>query len=710
MSKYLFISFLNFLLFFTFITSSYAQSVEPDTAYIPTVETDSIVSESAEKIKMEAISVVRFSSSASAYLKWSIPSVSPSAYTLRFKILGGSSWTTGTTSSLEKIISNLQLDTSYICEFVPVGVVDSTKYASSCLISTYEQTEPIIVSHNLYNELSEWFVDDSPTKTFCELIDESDVALFEKLAFLQKYIFDNESFVNAGSSTDFSDWYPSRVSSLTNETCIPEWLTDCRCQVITDGANHASPGNTDFLNAKITPKVVDKVAKSNNNKRTYVDRYEAGTAKFIGLHQDEARGMEYEMSNLSGADDPTAVSPSVSSIQFILGCLGRDEGTGLNTNLPEECNCQRPLHVSYSYTTHLIATAEKKGCAWSKGAAAQAEDLAAVIVHNIKTGDLTALDAGKYMVSRKCDSGWNPNWWINLVRVGASIASYYVTTLGPSATGIPTQAQIDDLVEAIEVLIGTPFANQSGSCGTTDGSQVLVSNTKNLTLQPNLPLRISMYSSYYAKVRGYGCWIADAGIASDYYLLGVVESENTEDPECCADKFATYIVGSLSSDSAPSPTLESDVELDAINTIQNRLNSVAYDLALYGTWYNHHVNPFTGYIDDLVHEFDRLRGESCTIDLPFMRLSDSNTITAENNRISLSNDNTTINLELKSSSPSRVSLFDMTGRLIQVIYAGDINPGSFQIDIPTHVLPNGGYIVNFRIGELVYNHPIFIAK
>lgn len=690
------------------ITNTYAQE-DPDS--ISYVENDSIIFESPVQINLESVSVVRFSTDARVYLRWTAPVVSATGYTVRYKLLGATGWTTGTHSTLEKIITSLQLDTSYVLEILPTGVADPSKYQESVVFSTYPQVEPIIVSHDLFNELTAWFSNESETRSFCEFMDDAPVDLFEKLAFLQRYVFNNEAFSDGGSSTNFLDWYPSTFSSFGGEICLPEWATECQCKVISSGSNFASPGKIDDVNGIINPKIVQKIARGGGNKRkTFVDRFEAGAARFIGLRQDASVGMEYEMSNLSGADDATAATSAASTIQFFLGCLDRDEGQGLNTNLPEECDCDRPLHISYQYSTSLIVKAEKKNCPWSMGAAAQAEDLAVVVVHDIKTGELTALDAGKYMVSRKCDSGWNPDWWIALLNIGGTVGEYYATSNGGSGNTNPTSGQIGNLIDGITTLIGTPFAIQSGVCGTTDGDQVLVHGNNTLSLLPNRPIRITLFSSYYAKVKGYGCWRAEAGIASDYYLLGVVESELTEDPECCADKFATYIVGSLGSESVPDPLNPSDVELDPVNTIENRLGSVANDLALYGSWYNHSINPLTGLIEDLVYEFNRLYGSSCSLEIPFQAPTINLLDASINTPVAPVKENMTIDLHAKEVSLGQISIFDFSGRLIRVIYSGQINVGINNLDLGIGYLANGSYILHFNIGGQLLNRLILIAN
>ena len=125
-----------------------------------------------------------------------------------------------------------------------------------------------------------WFTGGRGDTTFCDFIDDNDINVNEKLSFLQKYAFDNEDFIDAGNSTDIIDFYPSRFDSLNTRTCLPRFLSNCRCMVISNGSNYAKPGERDYINVKIKPRVVQKIARAPHDK-TYVDRFEAGAAKFI---------------------------------------------------------------------------------------------------------------------------------------------------------------------------------------------------------------------------------------------------------------------------------------------------------------------------------------------------------------------------------------------------------------------------------------------
>jgi hypothetical protein len=287
-----------------------------------------------------------------------------------------------------------------LLQIIPTGVGSLVNYAlQDGAFTTRPQSEPIQVSQKFYNNLASWFIGNRGDTTFCEFIDSLDININEKLSFLQVYTFDNENFVNAGSSTDKIDYYPSRYDTLNNERCLPGFET-CNCKVITDGSNHSKPGVRNTTTSTITPRAIVKIERAPHDK-TFVDLFEAGAAEFVSLRQDEgAGGMFHEMSNTPNSDDETVVTTEASRLAFFIGCIN---GSGYGTNmLPTECECSWPLYLSYEYTTNLYVSAQIGGCVFgSRGAGAQSEDLALVVAYNLKTGEVTPLDGNKAAIGRK---------------------------------------------------------------------------------------------------------------------------------------------------------------------------------------------------------------------------------------------------------------------------------------------------------------------
>jgi hypothetical protein len=665
------------------------------------LDDDTLFYQSPLPITIEAESVVRFANTADVYLKWSAPP-DVSAYTVSYKLgIENTNWTSVQRSTNELILENVPLDIELLWEVFVVGDTEPPKYQSDFgAVSTSTQREPIEVSSKLYSKLEGWFSKEENNEGFCEFFRSLDVHQYEKLAFLQAYSFENASFTKPTnpSSADLRDWYPSTAITGTGDgdECVrvPD-LGGCNCRVVTSGANLAVP-NGGYGNYKITPKI---------NLTLAAHRYEAGAAKFISLKQNKggafgAGADDRSMSNLQGASDSSGVTTEASEIVFFLGCM---KAGGFVTNLPASCLCERPLDIYYEYTTRLHVKAKTKSCVWSKGAEATAEDLAFVGVYEGKTGDITPLAAGQDMLSASCRSNWNPQFWIELLDVLTPLGQYYLQRLDTTQSRIPTTNQLTQFINGLQTLLNTSISNNSGSCETPQHDKVLVSGSATYTLRPNSPIRVGLFSSYYVRTRGYGCWEAQAGVASDYFLMGVVESQ-LESSECCAEKFANYVVGSLSS---PPPTWPSwlggpHFSLSAVNSIENRLQDVGFNLSIYGSWNGLDEDPGSGIIL-LEHEYDRLWGPSC-IDDEFRGSAERSVEQSSNQhkvKVYPSVVGQHLNVEINADSPafSQIRLLDLRGGVAQTFFSGELQEGFQSFQFPVDALAKGYYVVHCQVAE-----------
>lgn len=697
------------------LNSLYAQDwPPPDSVVIGTVEYDSIIYQSPIRIAIEAEAAVRLSNSADVYLKWAaLPDVSN--YTVRYKLgEGDAAWLSVQRSTNDLILENVPLDITVTWEVLVVGDSQVTPVYQSDIgtVSTSQQHEPIQVSHRLYSKLEGWFGKDDNNEGFCEFFRAlNDIHQYEKLAFLQAYAFDNARFIKPAfpSSSDIKDWYPAATVTGTGDgdECFP-MATNCKCKVISDGSNIATPnGGYDLVARKINPRSVQKIAHADED-RTTIDRFEAGAAKFISLRQSESfGGMAYAMSNLQGANDENSVTTQASEIVFFLACLTSNGGT--TTNLPSACQCRRPLYVDYEYTTRLHVKAEKKNCWFSKGAEAQAEDLAFVGVYEGKTGKVTPIAANQALLTRACSSSWNPDFWINVLNLAKPVADYYLQTLDTTQSRIPTTQQVNAFIDSLKALIKTPFRNSSGTCEEIQQDKVLVSGRDSLLLRPNAPIRVGIFSSYYVRTRGYGCWRAQAGIASDYFLLGVVESEKkeSEDPECCTDKFANYVLGSLST------PWNGDVKIDAVNSLENRMQDVGFLLSTYGSWDSLKRDPSSGQLL-IKHQYDRLYGPSC---LNYGEMngdaedrSRTNTTDLNSVRVYPNIVESCLNVEVNAHAPchAQIRLVDLRGGLSKTFFLGHLEDGNRAFRFPVSDIAKGNYVVHCRLGQQDYSFKVSI--
>jgi hypothetical protein len=570
------------------------------------------VYKSPERIDPVAAVSIRFRGDATGYVKWKAVDNSSSDYLLRYKPADSTTeWAEVTVREPEAVIENLPLDTEYLWE-VMVAVGEEMMSSGTGKLSTFSQSEPIAVSDPLFRRLSGWFAQKKGQRPFCSFIEEVNLHPLEKLAFLQAYSFNNEPLLKNQDMNNLSSWYPMAYQEdCTGFVPNRDVETNCRCQVITRASINVGPyEEIDYVNRVIYP-TIDQHTEESGNDRTYVDQFKAGAAKYLALRQDESGGSaDFSLSNLQGDEAAQGISTTFSEIKFLLGCIRYG---GFSTDLPKDCTCDRPLDVEYEYTTSLHIKARKKGCIFSKGAAAQAEDFAFVVARNLGTGELTPLDAGHAMIGRRCSSSWNPEFWINTLNVLKPVFDFFLDTQqqeepeegeepGPV---LPTEDQVDSFWDAITVLAGTPFSNNEGYCSNSPlvEEQTLVSGIGLLTLSPNQPMEVILFSNHYLRTRGYGCYEAQASVASDYYLVGVVESGGVQNSLCCSDKVATYVAGSI-----PTPG-NAGIQNDPVNNINNRIGQVGSFLANYGDWYDHELLS-TGTIK-VSGEFDLLSGPSC---------------------------------------------------------------------------------------------------
>ncbi len=683
-----------------------------DTTALPSL--DSILFQSPNRLEVEAACAIRYAHNADIYLRWK-PIQGATGYQVVYRL--GDALSAGSTAQAnanELLLEGLPLDTIVFCEVIPLGADLEDEWQSDVVsVSTAPQSEPIVVWPEFYNRLAFWFSKEENEQELCQFLEEVEgVSPYEKLAFLQAYAFDNAAFVKppSGNASEMPSWLPPDAVFGSGEErwCVPLTNKPCRCKVISMGSNLATP-NLNMAGYKVTPKIVlNQISKGESERRS-----EAGAAKFVLIRQDRGSGANTIVrSNLPVSDDSASVTPAASRIAFFLACL---QGGIPNTNLPPTCNCVRPLHVYYEYTTNLRIKAQVKGCPFSRGSEASAEDWAFVAVLRQKTGDLEPLAAGRVTFNSSCSSNWNPDFWIRFLDFMSPLIQYLVQVAGGNDSGsipLPTPNSIGQFITALQGLIETPFAiRNSDGCMDAERAATLVSGSRTYQLRPNEPITVFLFSSYYLRTRGYGCWRAEAGVASDYYLLGVVESEaEPTNEECCAKKFANYIVGSQS-DPIIFPLRPPSNPLP-VNSIADRLQNVGFLLSLFGGWDNLPTVPGSGVVV-LTREFDKeLRGPSCILEgrTRMPQTDEEMSASALEFRVFPNPTNDLLNVQVGTASRVnlRIGFHDALGRLVRVPYSGEIEPGRHLLPLPVMDLPKGAYIVRVYVGAKRENFRIFI--
>ena len=661
-----------------FASISNAQTEDPpETDSTEVTFLDSIILQSPNRITVEAACAVRYAQNADIYLRWEAVQ-SATGYTVFYSLDGTeATWLSAQVSTNELLLEGLPLDTVLLWEVIPLGPDFEGDWQSGIAqVSSAAQLEPIAVSHKFYNSLEAWFAKENNYQGFCQFMDGMNgVSKYEKLAFLQTYAFDNASFVKPVSAPEnLQAWFPPSTiySNGEEQWCVPLIVGKCNCKVVTRGTNLATP-NENMNDFKVKPKKFGKIISlAPDGTGEFEYRGEAGAAKFATLKQNRKSGSSTLVrSNLPISGDAQSVTTETSELAFFLACISNNGS--YNTNLPTECDCSRPLHVYYEYTTKLRIKSKKRGCIWSKGSEATAEDWAFIGVFHGKTGDITPVASGRATLNSSCNSNWNPDFWIKLLDVANPVLKYYVQTLDTtSGNNIPSTTQIDQFISGLQTLIQTPFSiKNSNGCLDEEHDAPLVTGNKTYQLLPNNPIRVTLFSSYYLRTRGYGCWRSEAGVASDYYLLGVVESEAEPlNEECCANKYANYIVGSQSAPFNNTATFG----LNAVNSIANRLGRVGFFLSIFGGWNGLPTVPGSGVIV-LTREFDNgLLGPSCGDgegERPAGGDRSQNNLTRDGIIFtaypSAASDQLNVQINAEVDMDVDVRLFDIQGRLAKVL-------------------------------------------
>jgi len=278
-----------FLMSFASISFSQADPSSIDSLDVgetsETLFNDSLIFQSPSRIIAEVSTAIRFDSNASAYLKWSeIPSVTSNSLRYRFDAQA-TTWTVVQTSTNDFLLEGLPLDTVILWEVIPIGIGSDGHWTSDMSrVSTWPQNEPIIVSEGLYTRQEAWFAKEGNEEAFCQFIDDmTAVSIYEKLAFLQAYAFDNANFIKPTiNGSNLQSWLPTDVifGKGEGQWCIPIILGSCKCKVISMGSNIAT-SNENMDNYHVESKKFSKDGSEGNEYRS-----EAGASKSSSLKQN----------------------------------------------------------------------------------------------------------------------------------------------------------------------------------------------------------------------------------------------------------------------------------------------------------------------------------------------------------------------------------------------------------------------------------------
>ncbi len=648
-------------------------------------------------IELKANAVLLHENEASVYLRWG-ENVGTTPFLLSYKEENAESWTQVEVDGFDSNISGLTLGSSYIWKVSSNG--GTTK--SDEKIFRTECEESIEVSTKILKEIQKWSSKEGQSVKLTDYLDsKTDISIFERTSFLQKYFLDC-------CPVPFLNSIPQNLDSwVDNNWCKPPppVSTTCNCHVMTDGGSIATPNRGVIASTGIINPVDSQFHIDLKPGDTFIDVIQKGASKYFGLRMDERDGKSgYEINNLLTPDDPneSSFSPNTSSIQFFLAC-----SNGLR--LPEDCPCTRTIDYRYEYSTNLRAYNGVKWSFFSTGSEATAEDMAMTVIYSSKDNETEVLSAGQAMVSRGCGNSWNPDFWVEILDIAELTAAFLVQenfntdTTTMDSTSLANYLEVlPQLVDELQNLLTTSFRDvQGGGCdefvSTAPGGRILNQGNGMKLLRPNETIVVSTYSYSHLEVRGWGGWTPSAAVASDYFLAGVVQSEVGQGipDECCSDKFGTHTLGASRSQS------NADVPLASPNNTGSLLQKVGFFLQPFGPWPSLSQNSGNGQITG-IGEFGRYRGPSCIPYIEDYQQFGNGEIKVKNSiHISPNIASDKINIYFKNQNIDLVDiyLFDMNGKVLKNINNYSIKTQGTNFDLSISDIPQGGYIVSFLFNK-----------
>lgn len=245
--------------------------------------------------------------------------------------------------------------------------------------------------------------------------------------------------------------------------------------------------------------------------------------------------------------------------------------------LPEDCACDKILYLKANYSGNSWVSTSAKGGWGNHYCFAAVEDDVAIfsIDQHLTDTQVTVLGGGQYQLSRAQDDTWNPAFWMNIVGLASSI----VGVVEDFAT-VDWSDTVADVGGQIVTVFNTPIDihHQEESDGSEYGN-FAVSYDGGVTLSPNHIVTVAMISKGYIYGKGKGKFVSDSEHKSDYYLSAVLPY-NDATPECCIEKYAKWVSGSMGVIGYP-----------------NLLNGVEAHTTLWGPWANLTDTNMDGNVD-----------------------------------------------------------------------------------------------------------------
>ncbi|MBI1226596.1 MAG: T9SS type A sorting domain-containing protein [Bacteroidetes bacterium] len=475
------------------------------------------------------------------------------------------------TSSPTILLTGLPYDELFTVSTLD-GCGDTVVVATVSTKEDEAEQQGIEVSDSMFKAIVDFQQLDNETSLTDYLEQLTSVSVYEKVAFMQQYLYDGEKF-----TTDEGSSFPSHIPPPAPPA------DSCRCKFVFNTTQIATPA---ILNNGVLGHVHEESVNPGNpsspkipwdsDSRYWWFRNTKGAAKWhYAWSEGWSSGSQHRSYSYSVVDS-NLVSPHMGQLAYNFLCTNYQE-------VPRDCECEKRVNLYWRYNSRAVAHAVLTGSSiWDRSSEGRAQDIGVV---TLRVGDdpIRVLDAGDVRAESECDSGVNTQWFVEYIDVAASIVKFALAVQDTTGIG-QTQIQtlIDDLADDLQTLIQTPIWETEECETVTVDATLAFGDTTGINLPPNTPAYLNVFSFTNQRVGGKRKWFSYAGIESGFYLTGIIPGGRIEggSEACCTKKIGNWVYGSCES---------------LQNATQNLADQVGAILGLWAPW-NLPVDPFSGAI------------------------------------------------------------------------------------------------------------------
>lgn len=522
------------VLLFAFCCLPLQAQTENDPAYHETNAAD------CEQLNAVATAVVRYKTTATCYLRIGNTSFFETTQEL-FIVQGENKYRT--------VALNKQQE--FLLENLPLNADFSVYYYNSCKVKTIlttfttaavrDHSQGLLISSPLFDVIAAYYKTEGVSLSDY-LRAENALNYYEKLSFWQDIAFQDEGF---DANLPQNDYPPAPKQAQAGGDCI--------CLLLLTEPFFA-PGSHNNTAAPTDIPVPDgSIAVNNgfigwdetvNNSGEWVDDDPSHGGYSRSLHGkgaarrqlNDANGRKIHSResqlNVSGTD----ISPYYAQIKLNWYCF---------TDLWhfDNCGCKKDISYTAKYNTRLRTKMELPSCflCGDKRGLSKAEDWSLLTLHS-QAGNVEVLSAGHSIIGSKCKQDWNPDFFINIIDIASGVA----TALLSGGELSDWAVQVNTIAEEIQTLIQTPVQT-AGDCEVIDQQVALIHEDGIITIEPNMPYYLTLFSMGNTSVKGATSWDGYAYISSDFRLgIAIPYGYYNDQPEtCCTYGLSSWVMANF---------------------------------------------------------------------------------------------------------------------------------------------------------------------